>query len=207
MKYKFFVISFFIICVFNAFGAGNKEPNFVIANGTGYTIKTIEIRPAARDYPRNNVVFSFAERDIVDKGFVEIFLGDDMVGYSSFDIAIQYDREAREDRERLRWIRTRDPVKISSGRDIPVFSLSVLGESNTLANVAVGAAAGFATPMVIGIVASAIVGAPVVVVGGAVFAAVAIVTGAFVGFSPFVSQNLVVEELGDYRRLRRTLGR
>jgi hypothetical protein len=61
--------------------------------------------------------------------------------------------------------------------------------------------------MVVAIVASAIVGAPVFVVGGAVFLATALVGGTFVGFSPFVSKNLVTEEIGNYKDLKKELGK
>jgi hypothetical protein len=206
MKRTLFSFGFLLIGI-TLFAGGNKEPQFVLANGTGYTIKKIEIRPSSKDYPKNNITLSVSDHDIIDKGLIEIFLGEDMIGYSLFDIAIQYDSDSRDDKEKLKWIRTKNAISIKGKNSVPVFSLSIHGEKNTLANIIGGTVAGAAAPAVIAIVASAIVGAPVIVVGAPVILATALVGGAFVGFSPFVSANLITEELGNYKKLKKTLGK
>ena len=175
------------------------KADFVLANGTGYTIKSIEVRPSARAYPKNDQVFSIS--NIPDKGFVEIFLGEGMTHCTSFDLSIQYDSDVRDNRERLKRVRTREAISLISSNGVPVFSLSIKGEKNTLANLGAGVAAGASVHLVAAVVVSAIVGAPVVLIGGAVGTAAAVLAGGLVtAFGPFVSQDLIAEEIGDYTR-------
>ena len=186
----------------------SKKPNFVLANGTGYTVRNIEIRPSKKDYPRNDEIFQIKDINLIDNGFFEIFLSEDMKKYSSFDIAIQYDSNNQDDRERLRWIKTRESIKIDNG--IPVFSLSIRGQKNTVANIGVavgtGAAATAGTAAVVGSILLTIGSIPVAAAALPVVVGVA-ATSFLLGFSPLTSDSLVIEELGDYRNLKKHLVR
>ena len=199
MRKTFFIIGFLIIIGFSVFGGGGRQqPNFVIANGTGYTIKSIEIRPSAIVYPGNNAIFSVSDHDIVDKGFVEIFLGDDMLEYTYFDMSIQYDSDLMDNRESIKRVRTGEALNLNSRNKVPVFSLSIKGERNTLEALGSGVAA---------LVTSIMDKIPIIhvdYVDG--FRDITARDLFITAFGPLVPQDLVTEELGDYSKVKRTLG-
>jgi hypothetical protein len=137
MKKQFSLI--FVLFVFvgtmGLFGLGNKDhPDFLIANGTGSTIKKIQIVPSAEKYPNSGKEFNLNDVKLEDTGVLSIYLPDDMKRYDMVDITIQCG---------WRKFNTKQSVNISKsffGKP-PMFDFSKKGKDSTFL-AATGAAAG-----------------------------------------------------------------
>jgi hypothetical protein len=175
-----------------------EKASFVFANAMGYTITEVEIRPSEKNYSKIKDVFSIKNLNLPDTKSIEVFLPDNWLQFNAYDIAVCYDSNARDDKEKLKWIKTKDAFTINSNSIVPFVTLSIKGEKNTLANLAGGVGVGAGAVLAVAGVASAIVGAPVILIGAAVWLPATLAAGTFVGFSPFVSNKLIIEEIGDY---------
>jgi len=91
-----FLLMFFAASAIFAVGEREKRtetevyPDFILANGTGYTIKSIDIRPAASVYPQGDNLFSVRGLDLADRQSADIFLPEEFSNFNSFDVTIQY---------------------------------------------------------------------------------------------------------------------